>query len=403
MDVSMKTMKIGLVCPYNVSLGGGVKELVYSLQDELRRRGHDAIIITPRPRNYDTAETDRKHIIFLGAGTEFNSPAHTTFQVSASLNEEIRDMLRREKFDVLNFHEPWIPFLSRQLLINSTSANVATFHATLPDTAISRTVMKAVTPYTKSILKYLHKYTAASDTASVYISEMSRQQVEVIPNGIDAKLYINPGKRDDSRQFKTIFYVGRLENRKGVRHLIDAFALLHADEPETKLIIAGDGPEREKLEEQVRMFELGDAIQFLGYISEEEKVKHLHEADLFCAPALYGESFGIVLLEAMATGLVTVAGDNPGYATVMKGLGALSLVDPKDSPEFSRRLHLLLYENGLRKIWRSWAKEEMKQYEFKKIADQYEATYRQAIAEYSRPKPQLFQRVRTKVRLRVGV
>jgi phosphatidylinositol alpha-mannosyltransferase len=389
-------MKIGLICPYNVARGGGVQEVVYTIQAELRRRGHDAIIITPRPRNYDSSEAERKHMIFLGTATDFNSPLHTTIQVSGSMSAEISEMLQREKFDVLNFHEPWVPFLSRQILLNSKSANVATFHATLPDTPISRTVIKVVTPYTKSILKYINIFTSVSEPASAYVRELSGQPVEIIPNSIDLSVYTNPGKRDDTKEVKTIFYIGRLENRKGVKYLIEAFKLLHSNKPNIRLVIAGDGPDREKLESQVYELELQDSIDFVGYISEEEKIRYLHTADLFCAPALYGESCGIVLLEAMATGLVTVAGNNSGYATVMKGLGALSLVNPKDSAEFSRRLDLLLHEHDLRNIWRAWAKDEIKSYSHKRIVDQYEAMYKRAYAEKVRPRKRLFNRVRRK-------
>lgn len=389
-------MKIGLICPYNVARGGGVQEVVYTLQAELRRRGHDAIIITPRPRNYDAGEAERKHMLFLGAATDFNSPLHTTIQVSGSMSAEISEMLQREKFDVLNFHEPWVPFLSRQILLNSKSANVATFHATLPDTPISRTVIKVVTPYTKSILKYINIYTSVSEPASAYVRELSGQPVEIIPNSIDLSVYTNPGKRDDTKEVKTIFYIGRLENRKGVKYLISAFKLLHSNKPNIRLVIAGDGPDREKLENQVYELELQHAVSFVGYVSEEEKIRYLQTADLFCAPALYGESCGIVLLEAMATGLVTVAGNNSGYATVMKGLGALSLVNPKDSAEFSRRLDLLLHEHDLRNIWRAWAKDEIKCYSHKRIVDKYEAIYKKAYAQKLRPRNRLFQRVRRK-------
>lgn len=389
-------MKIGLICPYNVNRGGGVQEIVYSLQAELRLRGHDAIIITPRPRNYDPDEAARKHMIFLGSATDFNSPTHTTIQVSASMSDEITEMLEREKFDLLNFHEPWIPFLSRQLLISSDSANVATFHATLPDTPISRTVIKVVEPYTRSILKYIHNYTSVSEPASAYVKELSGKEVTIIPNSVDLSVYTNPGKRDDSKEIKTIFYVGRLENRKGVKYLIQAFSLLYANKPTIRLVIAGDGPDREKLQAQVEDLNLQDVITFAGFISDEEKIHYLHTADLFCAPALYGESCGIVLLEAMATGLVTVAGNNTGYATVMKGFGALSLVNPKDSAEFSRRLDLLLHEADLRKLWRNWAKDDIKAYNHKRIVDQYEAVYKKAYASHVRPKSRFLRPVRRK-------
>ncbi len=119
-------------------------------------------------------------------------------------------------------------------------------------------------------------------------------------------------------------------------------------------------------------------VQFAGYISNEEKRRYLQSADLFCAPALNGESFGIVLVEAMACGLVTVAGDNPGYASVMQGLGAISLVNPKHSAEFARRLELLLHQNDLRGIWRNWAADDVLQYDWERIIEQYEMVYTEA-------------------------
>ncbi len=149
-------MKIGLVCPYSIAKGGGVQEIVYAMQEELLRRGHEAYIVTPRPQDYD--EEPRRNMIFVGGAADFNSPVHTTFQVSASVNETIQKMLDDEQFDVLHFHEPWIPMLSGQILSRSNAVNVATFHAKLPETMMSRTITKVITPYTKPILRYIDAF-----------------------------------------------------------------------------------------------------------------------------------------------------------------------------------------------------------------------------------------------------
>jgi phosphatidylinositol alpha-mannosyltransferase len=133
----------------------------------------------------------------------------------------------------------------------------------------------------------------------------------------------------------------------------------------------------------VQTLELSD-VRFLGYITDEQKIEYLRTADLFCSPALYGESFGVVLLEAMATGIVTVAGNNPGYASTMRGLGSVSIVDPKDNEEFARRLELLLQENELRKLWRNWAKEEVEQYNFTHVVSQYEELYEEGLIKRGR-------------------
>ncbi len=377
-------MKIGLVFPYNIAKGGGVKEIVLAVQAELMSRGHDVYIITPRPRDYDEETAEHNNVILLGSATDFNSPLHTTMQISASLNDDIDHMLQTHNFDILHFHEPWVPVLGRQILTRSNTVNVATFHAKLPETLMSRTLAKVVTPYTKSVLQYIDEFTAVSDAAAEYVCSLTDQPVAIIPNGIDLKEYKAPARRSDTRKEKTIFYVGRLENRKGVKHLLHAFRLLQDRYPKVSLTIAGDGPDRDKLEMLAQDLELQN-VTFTGYITDKEKKQYMRKADLFCVPSLFGESFGVVLLEAMASGLVTVAGNNPGYASVMKGLGAISLINPKDSAEFARRLDVLLHEAGLRKLWREWAEHEIPQYSYPAIVTQYEAIYKQAIKQHAKP------------------
>ncbi len=123
-------------------------------------------------------------------------------------------------------------------------------------------------------------------------------------------------------------------------------------------------------------------VSFLGFVSEELKLELLAEADIFCSPAIFGESFGIVLLEAMATGTVCVAGNNSGYIDVMQELGAMSIVNPQDAEEFARRLDLLLHQKDLRALWQKWATQYVKQFSYARIVDRYEELYREAIAQH---------------------
>jgi phosphatidyl-myo-inositol alpha-mannosyltransferase len=375
-------MKIGLVCPYNIAYGGGVQKLVLAYQAELARRGHDAYIITPEPREM-REDFQHDHVIFLGSGTEVANPLHTTGQVSAGLNEEIDEVLNEYKFDVLHFHEPGVPMLGRQMLARSNTVNVATFHAAFPETVVGRTFARVATPYIKPLLRLIDEYVAVSPAAAEYVHELTGMPVAIIPNPIDTKHYKPPKTRDDSGLRKTILYVGRLEGRKGVHFLLRAFALLEQKRPDVSLLIAGDGTDREKLERQARHLNLKN-VEFVGYVTEAQKLEYLQTCDLFCAPSAYGESFGLVLLEAMATGLVTVAGNNPGYRSVLTGLGAISLVSPRREDDFAHRLDILLYENSLRKLWRDWAKSEIKQYNVRVIIDQYEALYERAIKKHKR-------------------
>lgn len=371
-------MKIGLVCPYTITKHGGVLEVVMALKAGLEQRGHTVKIITPKPRKHDGSEIP--DVIFAGTSADFHSPMSTTAQVSSTHdNEEIDDILEEEQFDILHFHEPWMPLLSRQLLTRSNSVNIATFHAKLPETMVSRTVIKAVTPYLKSVLKYLHVLTAVSNSAADYAAGLTDKPITIIPNGIDLAEYRTTGRKQPAE--KTILFVGRLEGRKGTKYLLEAFQIFSQNNPDVKLIIAGDGPDREKLELLADDLKLKN-VEFLGFISDDLKKQLLRDSTLFCSPAVYGESFGIVLLEAMASGTICVAGNNSGYTDVMQGVGALSIVNPQDSKEFARRLETLMYEEDLRTLWKQWAKEYIKQFSYPRVVDEYEELYQEALKQH---------------------
>ncbi len=373
-------MKIGFVCPYNIALGGGVQEIVKALHAELRKRGHVVKIITAQPRVL--GDTDTSDMIFLGRAIDLQWPNHTTAPLSSGLSmDAIEQVMESEQFDILHFHEPWVPALSRQILSVSRSVNIATFHAKVPETIMNRTLAMVITPYMRTVLKDLHVLTAVSHPAAEYVSSLTDRPIDIIPNGIDLKhfrykTHVKPAKT------KTILYVGRLEPRKGLKYLIRAYASIAAHDSSVRLLIAGNGPDRRKLEAIVTQESIPN-VTFLGYVSDTKKVELLASADLFCSPAIFGESFGIVLLEAMASGLVVVAGDNTGYASVLRNLGALSLVNPKDTIEFTRRIQLLLYETTLRETWLNWAREYVVQFSYPNIVDKYEYVYNTAVRQHA--------------------
>jgi phosphatidylinositol alpha-mannosyltransferase len=373
-------MKVGLVCPYSMARGGAVQEIVRAMRKELMIRGHDVKIITPQPRDIDGIDTEG--IIFVGSQADFHSPLGTTTDVSTRFdNEALEQMLENEQFDILHFHEPWQPFLSRQLLMYSTSVNVATFHAKIPETLVARTVINMVTPYTKPLLKYLDELVAVSEPAAEYVGTLTKQPIHIIPNAIHLKEWPKSSRKFDPAGRLNILFLGRLERRKGVKYLLQAFALLQERMENVTLTIAGKGPDLEKLQALSEELELTN-VTFTGYVDDATKKELFAKADLFCAPAIYGESFGIVLLEAMSTGLVTVAANNSGYTSVLQEMGALSVINPHDAEEFARRLELLLTQPELRKVWRQWAFKYVKQFDYSSVLDQYESLYKEALARH---------------------
>lgn len=370
-------MKIGIVCPYNIYKGGGVQEVVFALQKGLKSKGHNVLIISPSPDKLPHKTTPG--VILIGRARSVSS-FHTTSQISVSVDPiELEQMLAKEKFDVLHFHEPWVPMLSSQILAKSKSANVATFHAKLPETVLTKTIEKVITPYTKSILKYFDSLTAVSTAAATYVETLTSRKINIIPNGIDTTKYQQKMPTGIELN-KTILYIGRLEKRKGVKYLIKAFEQLKEHVPEATLIIAGDGPDRIKLEKYTKEKQV-TKVKFLGYVDEVTKLKLLNDAALLCSPARYGESFGIVLLEAMASGTVIVAGNNPGYSTVLTGTGQISLVDTKNVADFQEKLALLLCDIRLRAAWLDWSTAEIKQYDYKNVVDKYEDIYFKALKQ----------------------
>ncbi|HEU5004752.1 MAG TPA: glycosyltransferase family 4 protein [Candidatus Saccharimonadales bacterium] len=375
-------MKIALICPYHMFRGGGVQECVTALRQEYAARGHDAKIITPMPRDYEGEVPE--HIITLGTSMSTTAFAGSAWQWSFSVdNDAIDEVFQREQFDVLHFHEPWIPFWSRQLLGRANMATVGTQHGRFWETLTAKTVTTVVTPYVKSMVKHFDVFTAVSEPATDWFRAVTHRPIIIVPNGIDlAKFQVyTPKPKGKKSNTKTIFYVGRLENRKGVKYLLQAFHDLTKKRKDVRLVIAGSGVDDKKLKEFVADQSI-PRVEFLGFISEEDKVRYLHESDLFCSPAVYGESFGIVLLEAMAAGLPLVAGDNAGYQSTLIDTGAISLVNPKDTVDFARRLEIMMFDEKIRQIWREWALNYVKQFDYPIVAEQYLAIYEQAIKRH---------------------
>ncbi len=379
-------MKIALVCPYEmIGHAGGVAQVVEHLQDGLIKKGHIVKIITPRPSKYKGKAPEGYILLGNSANTKLSPGLGTagtwTFDID---NEEVQKVLKKEKFDVINFHEPWAPILARQILIYSSTAHVGTLHANLSDSVAGKSIFSVFTAYGRAITEKMDLLTAPSSASVELITSKAPDEklvknIRYIPNGIDLKRYqTRPSSAIHHPDIKTILFVGRLEGRKGVKYLLKAYHELTMKRSDVQLFIAGQGPDEQKLREYVKEMEI-PRVTFLGFISDEDKIYHMHRADLFCAPAHRGEAFGIVLLEAMAALCPTVAGDNSGYESVMKGTGAISLVNPLDTIDFARRLEILLYDEPLRKLWTSWAAKYVKNFDWAPIVDQYEAAYKEAI------------------------
>ena len=392
-------LKIALVCPYNMlDRPGGVPQVVMHLHNGLKKKGYDVKVITQRPSSYK-GEAPEDYILF-GVSRNFKGGLGTNGNWGMpSDREEIARVLEKEKFDVINFHEPWLPMLAWQMLKHSKAAHVATFHANLADTVAGKSWTSGVfKPYARPLLEKMNLFTATSPAASAMLisrANMSRKRdkelinnLKYIPCGVELSFYKPPKKRQplNGPNTRTIVYVDRLGKRKGVDWLLIAFAQLQKEMPEAYLIIAGSGVGANKLHQYVEEEEIPN-VTFAGYVSDEEKRRLLGNADLACFPSTYGEGFGIVLLEAMAMGTPVIAGNNLGYINVLKGHGRIGLVDPSSTKDFVNRILVFLSDVELRKMLTSWGLKEVRQYDYPRVIAQYETVYREAIELRKKPKP----------------
>jgi phosphatidyl-myo-inositol alpha-mannosyltransferase len=385
-------MKIALVCPFNMlDRPGGVPQVIIHLYEHFKKNGHEVKIITQRPSSFK-GKVPKDYVLFgttrtfktNGLGTEgsWGMPSDSA---------EIADYFKKENFDVVNVHEPWIPWLALQVVRNSHSVYVATFHANLVDTPGGKVwTSNLFTPFGRPFVEKMHLLTAtspASAAALLSMADMKRplhrmliKNLRYLPCGVELS-YFKPVKKRQplsGADTKTIVYIGRIEKRKGVEHLINAFSELVQQMPDAYLIIAGHGVQAKKLQQRVT-YERIPNITFAGYVSDAERLRLLQNADLACFPSTQGEGFGIVLLEAMACGIPLLAGNNLGYVNVMKGHGRVGLVDPVATKDFANRMAVFLTDAVERRLMSEWALKEVKKYDYPKIAAQYEAAYREAI------------------------
>jgi phosphatidylinositol alpha-mannosyltransferase len=276
------------------------------------------------------------------------------------------------------------------MLKRSKAAHVGTFHANLVDGTAAKSWVNLFTPFGRGIGQKMHVLTAVSlAPATLLLNKVNHksasekkliESMRYIPNGIELKVYKPPKKKLplNGPDTKTVVYVGRLDRRKGVEWLLRAFAVLETKMPNAYLIIAGEGPRRDRLEQLADSLGINN-IHFSGYVDDDEKRRLMGNADVFCSPAMFGESFGIVLIEAMAMGAPVIAGRNSGYTNVLKGTGQLGLVDSKATDDFADRMHLVLSDDKISRMLRGWGLSEVKQYDYPKIVDLYESAYLEAM------------------------
>ena len=387
-------MKIALVTPYDFSYPGGVTEHVKNLAREFIALGHEVHVLAPGSRE-PAHVPDGVSLHPFGRAVPIPANGSVArIELSLRTHWKVRRLLREELYDVIHLHEPLMPVLPLSVLRHSTAVNIGTFHAFRRSNFAYFYTKLVAQPF----FNRLHGLIAVSTAARDFVAEYFPGDYRIIPNGVHYERFAQP--RPPLTQFAdgrlNVLFVGRLEKRKGLKYLLRAWERIRTAVPLSRLIVVGEGRPRRGYQRYVKR-RGWDEVRFEGFVSDDDLPRYFQAADVFCAPSTGQESFGIVLLEAMAAGRAIVASNIPGYVDVVNdGLEGL-LVRPKRDRELAEAVVRLLRDEELRRAMGETGRRRALEYRWDRVAAQVLDFYAEVSAR--RPsdleeQPTRFRRVR---------
>lgn len=369
-------MKIGLVSPYDFSYSGGVNNHIAHLAKHFTEWGHEVKILAPCSQDVNGSYA----CPVISIGRPFPISAIGTvarIPVSPWLPFQVALTLQREKFDILHIHEPLIPLLPLTVLQTSPSVNVGTFHAYHNRPRF----YKWASPFLKRCLPRLRGKIVVSEPAREFVARHLPADYRVIPNGIDIHHFNGLGAPrphyDDGKL--NILFVGRLERRKGLDYLLQAYGRVKDQLPPSRLIVVGSGGKNDARYHRMCNHLGIDETVFTGFVSNDDLPGYYASADIFCAPATDGESFGIILLEAMACGVPVIASKVAGYASVLEHEAEGLLVKPKDAADLGQALQKLAGDRSLREQMGTRGRTKAERYNWEHVAREVLEYYQSVI------------------------
>ena len=335
-----RKLRIGIVCPYSWDVPGGVQNHIRDLAEFLLNNGHHVEVLAPATESDDLPE----YVVTAGRAVSIpynGAVARVLFGVGA--NSRVRSWINDGDFDLLHLHEPAIPSLSLLACWAGEGAMVGTFHAA----AKYQKAIVAIGPILEPVIEKLSARIAVSESARLTLTAHLETDAIVIPNGIYADNYRDGSSRSEWTG-NTIGFLGRFEeDRKGLPVLLDALPIISRFIPDIRVLIAGPGDSEEVLEKVDP--QLRNRVEFLGKISESDKTDFLASVSLYIAPNTGGESFGIILAEAMAGGAAVVASDIPAFADVLGNGEFGALFESENSESLAKVIIDLLRDDAKRK------------------------------------------------------
>lgn len=330
-------MKIGFVVDDTLDKPDGVQQYVLALGRWFASQGHEVHYLAGESRRTDipNIHSMSRNISVRFNGNRLAIPLPTPKRV-------IQRLLDQEDFDVLHVQTPHSPFMAQRVVCaaSTQTAIIATFHILLHNSLAAR-LNSVLGRVLRPSLRRMDAIVAVSEAAKIFADKSFKITTSVIPNTIDLQPFFGSRPMDTYADMRTIVYLNRLEPRKGCTYLLQAINelvhVLHEPTP-FRVVICGKGSQAEGLRRFVSEHGLESWVTFTGFVTEADKCRYLASADIAVYPSIGGESFGIVLLEAMAASPgVVLAGNNPGYASVMSEFPD-QLFDPKDTNKLARMI-----------------------------------------------------------------
>jgi phosphatidylinositol alpha-mannosyltransferase len=365
-----RSLKIGIVCPYSWDTPGGVQNHIRDLAEFLIESGHDVSVLAPAIDESNLPE----YVVYAGKPISIpynGAVARVLFGPVAFAR--VRQWISQGEFDLLHLHEPAIPSISLLACWAADGPMVGTFHAA----AKRQKIIFAIGPILEPAIEKLSARIAVSEAARLTLTDHLDTDAVIIPNGIYANRYTN-GKVIEKWSGNTIGFIGRFEEpRKGLSVLVDALPVISRFAPDVKIFVAGPGDPAEVIEgidPQLRQ-----RFEFLGKITESEKADFMSSVAVFVAPNTGGESFGIILAEALAGGACVVASEIPAFDDLL-GHGEFgALFESESSTELAKVVIDLLRDEAKRKELSARGKERAKMFDWTFVAQQICSVYEMSI------------------------
>jgi phosphatidylinositol alpha-mannosyltransferase len=373
-----KPLKVGFVLDDSLDTPDGVQQYILTLGNWLKTQGHDVHYIVGQ-----TKRTDMDGIHSIGRNVKVRFNQNRMSMPLPVSRKAIRTLLRREDFDVLHVQLPYSPFLAGRVIKEApgNTAVVGTFHIA-PHSRMVHTANHLLRVLTRRSLKRFDEIMSVSPVAQSFAKATFGIKSQIIPNTVELSSYMSATALPQYKAEQTIVFVGRLVERKGCQHLLRAIAYMQKHETfdhAYKVVICGFGPLEAQLKEYVRANNLESIVEFKGFIEEIDKPRYMASADIAVFPSTGGESFGIVLVEAMAAARgAVIAGNNPGYSSVM-AKHPEALFDPKDEAGLASTIATLLRNPDKRKAAHAWQLSEVRQYGTSEVGNKVVAVYKAAL------------------------